>query len=498
LSLGQQGHAVSPRAYDYFELSVINACSFVLVLLGALESSQGPAANPNETPINSPQSTVSPGTSTITRAPQVVLPSRVATVVVRDNEKTKPGTVKGIAGISPGDLLTDEKLSDARRRLHASGLFQVVEITPRALPNGETEVEILVKDKISWVIAPMFSFSSSNVGGGILYAENNLFGENKKFIASGQYTSAESGVYLGFLNSNIFNWYPLSMTLETLYKLDRIDEDQPLASAKNPFLERRTKVQSFGGGIGFIVNWFDVIKTAARYRYLRVSEVSSESPLGFEPAFDGPQRADANLRLSISYDTLREIGPIQDGTVVELGYESSSSLWGSSYRYREIGATFRYGWRLFENQNLRFRASSHFGFDYPFHAELVAGGNNLRGYLYREFRGDTRFAGSAEYHFPIFKVEPVAIRGVAFYDAAMIYFRDIPANLTRVDYTGRVIRRYLPDEVAGPSLKNFGNGAGVGLRFYLSNIVLPLLGIDYGVGINSGAGRVYLVIGVGT
>jgi hypothetical protein len=80
----------------------------------------------------------------------------------------------------------------------------------------------------------------------------------------------------------------------------------------------------------------------------------------------------------------------------------------------------------------------------------------------------------------------------------MIYFREIPANLTRVDYTGRVIRRYLPDEVAGPSLKNFGNGAGVGLRFYLSNIVLPLLGIDYGVGINSGAGRVYLVIGVGT
>jgi outer membrane protein insertion porin family len=478
---------------------VINVCSFVLVLLGALESSEGPAANPNESPINSPQPTVSPGTATITRGPQVVLPSRVDTVVVRDNEKTTAGTVRGIAGISKGDVLTDEKLSDARRRLQASGLFQRVEITPRALPNGETEVEISVKDKISWVIAPMFSFSSNNVGGGLLYAENNLFGENKKFIASAQYTSAESGVYLGFLNSNIFNWYPLSMTLEALYKLDRTDEYQPLASAKDPLLERRTKVQSYGGGVGFILNWFDVIKTAARYRYLRVSNVYQESPLGLEPAFDpGPQRTDANLRLSISYDTLREIGPIQDGTVVELGYESSSTLWGSSYRYRELGATVRRAWRLFENQNLRFKASTHFGFDTPFHAELVAGGNNLRGYLYREFRGDTRFAASAEYHFPLFKIEPVAIRGVAFYDGAMIYFRDIPLDRTRVDYTGQVVRRYLPDAIGGPSLKNFGNGAGVGIRFYLSNIVLPLLGVDYGWGINSGTGRLYLVIGVGT
>ena len=47
----------------------------------------------------------------------MVLPSRVDTVVVRDNEKTTAGTVRGIAGISKGDVLTDEKLSDARRRL---------------------------------------------------------------------------------------------------------------------------------------------------------------------------------------------------------------------------------------------------------------------------------------------------------------------------------------------------------------------------------------------
>jgi len=470
-----------------------------MALLGASQRSEGPSASPLDTQINEPRSTISPGTSTITRGPQLVLPARVERVVVQGNEKTKEGTVRGIAGISRGDLLTEEKLSDARRRLQASGLFQNVDITPRPLPTGQVEVEISVADKISWVIAPMFSFSSSNIGGGLLYAENNLFGENKKFIASAQYTSAESGVYLGFLNSNIFDWYPLSMTLEALYKLDNVDEYEPRAAAKDPLLERTTKLRSFGGGVGFIINWFDVIKTGARYRYLQIGTVHEESPVGLAPAFGpGPSRADANLRLSISYDTLREIGPIQEGTIIELGYEGSSTLWGSSYRYRELGAMYRRGVRLFEDQNLRLRATAHLGFDTPFHAELVAGGNSLRGFLYREFRGDTRFAASAEYHFPIFKIEPLAVRGVAFYDGAMIYFRDIPADFTRVDYSGQVIRRYLPGEVSGPSLRNFGNGVGAGIRFYLSNIVLPLLGVDYGVSINSGAGRLYLVIGVGT
>jgi hypothetical protein len=56
----------------------------------------------------------------------------------------------------------------------------------------------------------------------------------------------------------------------------------------------------------------------------------------------------------------------------------------------------------------------------------------------------------------------------------------------------------LPDQLGGPRLNNFPNGVGAGIRLYLSNIVLPLLGVDYGYGINSGAGRLYLVIGIGT
>lgn len=425
------------------------------------------------------------------------VPTRVAEVNVHGNEKTKSDTIRGIAGISVGERLTEERLAEAKRRLLASGLFRDVDVSSRALAGGEAAVDISLRDKASWVIAPMFSLSSSNVGGGVLYAENNLFGENKKFIATGQLTSAASGVYLGFLNSNVFNWYPLSLTAEALFKLDRTDEYAALASSADPPIERRTKVQSYGAGVGFALNWFDVVKTAARYRYLRVSNFHPDgTPETL--AFDPGSRADANLRLSLSYDTLRDIGPIQEGSMLELGFEGSAPAWGSDYRYREVGAMFRRGVRLFGEHNLRLRATAHLSYDPPFHAELVAGGNNLRGYEYREFRGDTRFAGTAEYHFPLFKIDALAVRGVAFYDTALIYFRSVPADLVRVDSSGFTVRRYLPDQLGGPRLNNFPNGVGAGIRLYLSSIVLPLLGVDYGYGINSGAGRLYLVVGIGT
>ncbi len=122
-----------------------------------------------------------------------------------------------------------------------------------------------------------------------------------------------------------------------------------------------------------------------RGRARTITTVSAQSS---RLAFDAGSRADANLRVSASYDTLRDIGPIQEGTLLEIGFE--------------------------------------------------------------------------------------------------------------VDSTGFVVRRYLPDQLGGPRLNNFPNGVGACIQLYLSNIVLPLLGVDYGCGINSGAGRLYVVVGIGT
>jgi hypothetical protein len=56
-------------------------------------------------------------------------------------------------------------------------------------------------------------------------------------------------------------------------------------------------------------------------------------------------------------------------------------------------------------------------------------------------------------------------------------------------------RDYLPgSEVRG--LDGFKNSVGVGTRFYLRQIVLPLLGLDFGYGLEARDYQVYLAIGL--
>lgn len=438
------------------------------------------------------------GTASASSSAATSQPARIAEITVGGNERTRAETVLAIAGLGVGDELTNERIEAAKVRLLASGLFSEIDVQAEPLRPGAARAVITVKEKISWVIVPTFSFSSSNVGGGIAYGDNNLLGENKKFIAAAQITSAESGIYLGFENPNVFNWTPLSLTLEALFRLDRTDEYAPgEVSLSDPAIERRTRVQQYGGGVGFAINWFDTVRTVVRYRYLRVSNYHpSDSPLG--PAFGpGPSRGDGNLKFGFAYHTLRNLQAIQVGTLLELGYEHASPIWGSDYRYRELGLTFRRGIRFFQEHNLRLRGTAHLVTDAPFHAELVLGGTSLRGFNYRQFRGDTRLAASIEYHFPLFGIGPLAFRGVGFYDSGLTFFRSIPEDRVKVDYSGQVIRRFLPDQRSGVTAEAFGNGVGLGLRLYLHNIVLPLLGVDYGYGINSKSFRLYLVVGIG-
>lgn len=124
------------------------------------------------------------------------------------------------------------------------------------------------------------------------------------------------------------------------------------------------------------------------------------------------------------------------------------------------------------------------------------GGNSLRGFVYRQFRGDTRLSFTAEYHFPLFTVSPLSFRGVAFSDTGLMMWRRLPGDRELRDVSGRVVRSYLPDSQGGLGNATVAQGVGAGLRLYLRNIVLPLVGVDAAYGVNSGEFRFYLVAGV--
>ena len=80
----------------------------------------------------------------------------------------------------------------------------------------------------------------------------------------------------------------------------------------------------------------------------------------------------------------------------------------------------------------------------PFWMENTAGGPNLRGYLYQQFRGDSQMAAHAEYHFPLFSISSLDFRGLAFYDVQAIWFRNLPRGVRHVRHPRHARPAHLP------------------------------------------------------
>lgn len=419
-------------------------------------------------------------------------------VVVRGPEKTKPGTVQAYARIGAGDTLTPDELTRVERRLVATGLFQEVRVSTE--PTGPAHVRLIleVEDKASWVVAPTFALSSSNVGGGVLYAENNLWGRSKKFATAAQVSTAESGLFAGYLDPDLFGLPQLRFSLEGQLKSDRVDEYQPGASQEKPEVVRSTRINSasIAGELG--ITFFERVRAAAKYRLMSVdAKPPNPDEEVTEEAFStGPSQRDASLRLMVGVDTRQTLHAVMEGLNIEASYEVSSPGVGSEFTYRRFGLLYRHGLRLFDEHNLVLRGEAVAGVDLPFHQELTMGGNSLRGFLHRQFRGDTRLSFTAEYHFPLFTVRSLSFRGVGFSDTGLMLWRDIPEDRQLRDVEGRVVRGYLPDSKEGLDGATLAQGVGAGLRLYLRNVVLPLVGVDVAYGVNSGEFRFYLVAGV--
>ncbi|MCP3097485.1 BamA/TamA family outer membrane protein [Myxococcus sp. K15C18031901] len=419
-------------------------------------------------------------------------------VVVRGPEKTRPGTVQAYSRVDAGDRLAPDELEKVERRLLATGLFQEVRVSTEPTGPDRVRVVLEVEDKASWVVAPTFALSAANVGGGLLYAENNLWGRSKKFATAVQVSTAESGLFAGYLDPNLFGLPQLRFSLEGQLRSDRVDEYRPGAGQADPAVVRRTRLNSASIAAELGVMLFERVRAAAKYRLM---SIDAKSPDDAEevttPAFStGPSQRDASLRLMVGIDTRQNLHAVMEGINLEASYEVSNPGVWSDFRYKRFGLLYRHGLRLFEEHNLVLRGEAAAGVDLPFHQELVMGGNSLRGFLHRQFRGDTRLSFTAEYHFPLFTIRSLSFRGVGFSDTGLMMWRDLPSGDALLDVDGRMVRGYLPDSRGGLKGATLAQGVGAGLRLYLRNLVLPLVGVDAAYGVNSGEFRFYLVAGV--
>jgi outer membrane protein assembly factor BamA len=191
-------------------------------------------------------------------------------IVVEDNEKTTSDTVELIAKVEVGDDWLPAMVDLIKTRLVSSGLFKDVEVFYEPVSGG-VRLHMLVRDKHSWVIAPAFYTQPTNIGGGVGFGENNLFGLNQKLLIYGQIATGDT-YFVGAWVIPSIGGTRFYAQLDTYDKHTRnIEYAAPTAYLSNPVAVRRSYVDYFNQGLRVGYDIYRGLKLDTRLRAAYVS-----------------------------------------------------------------------------------------------------------------------------------------------------------------------------------------------------------------------------------
>ncbi|HEU4732632.1 MAG TPA: BamA/TamA family outer membrane protein [Kofleriaceae bacterium] len=440
---------------------------------------------------------------------RVAAAETIRDIVIEGNTKTTSATVELIADIEVGDDWSADMLDKIKADLVSSGLFKDVggfweacgpTSTPKCDEPG-VRVHLTVKDKHSWVIAPAFYNQPTNTGGGVGFGENNLFGLNQKLLLYAQVATGDSFFVGAWVNPSI-NGTRFYSQIDTFLKTSRVIEyAPPTGYTDNPKGVRQSRMNYLNAGVKLGVDLFHGLKLDARLRgayvsYRDVSALTNDlTAITTDPGADilnppepGKQGWDVSNELSLTIDRRANWYGVETGQRWQASFEYSVPKLGSDFHYYIVNFSAYKAVQVLERHNLIMKAGVHVGHDLPFQQEFTMGGTSMRGYLNNQFRGDLNVTANLEYSLPLFTLFGLSVRGLGFFDSGYTTFRDA----TNPE------RTYLPGSARGDTttLAPFKNSVGVGTRLYLRQIVLPLLGLDFGYGLEAGDVQVYLAIGL--
>jgi outer membrane protein insertion porin family len=443
----------------------------------------------------------------------VVAPARalamgetITDVRILDNQRTEESTVRSIAGVSVGEILEADTLDRVREHLNTSGLFADVNVWWE--PHGEgVRINISVKDKFPWAPVPTASWSANNKSIGLLFVHGNLFGRGKQLAIGGRLATVDSGATLAYRDPAMFGSW-IYWQIQGLVQRQVIPEFQNYTDANfvvslaEPLEIRETHLFSYGfeGALG--IAWLRRVKTQVAWH---VEKFTFDGTYDFDPATGAKTLGTPSTqpgvigvgRAQLTFDFRAREFAVMRGTALSAALDYASPDFKSDFTYWRAGASFEQGIRFFRSHNLVYQVVATAGHDLPFWAENTAGGPNLRGYLYQQFRGDTQLGGKVEYHFPLFSVGSLDFRALGFYDAQALWFRETVGDGSGNPYTRPTtdMRNFPSQTPSGFSRQSIHNDVGGGLRFFLRSVAVPLVGFDAGYGIEANQWRFILIVG---
>jgi hypothetical protein len=325
----------------------------------------------------------------------------------------------------------------------------------------------------------------------------------------GRFATLDSGALLAYRDPALFGTW-LFWELKGIAQRQVIPEYSIWSYNTDPVAPwRQTTLDSFGIEPAFGVAWFRRVKTQVSWRIDKVNYKGDKLQLfdqtdGHEIPLDGTQAESVRGgitgvgRAAVAFDWRAREHAVMTGPALGGNLDIGSRAFKSDFPFWRASVFWEQGIRFFRRHNFVYILGATSGKDLPMWWETTAGGNNLRGYLGQQFRGDTQINVRGEYHFPLFSVGSLDFRALGFYDLAAIWYRHLPTTQMG-DYLIRESdgRSFNVNYVAQgfDRKRDVHNDIGGGLRFFLRSVAVPLVGIDAGWGLESHVWRFILIVG---
>ena len=405
-------------------------------------------------------------------------PRPLVGVRVEGKTKVTETTATRLARLELGQPVDDSMLPQIEAALISSELFKTATAKLEEAPGGYTLV-VTVVDKLSWIVAPtVYALPHSwSVGAG--YAENNLFGDEKKLLLYGQVGNVNS-LFFGTYFDPAVRGSQLQLRFDVYLVHRVVDEYDNDPANPTSYTIDRTSTWTFLDA-GLLVGWRFYWWLIADARFKPAYAMYTDYGTGLPPDKDG---WDVSVQNRLTLDRRQHRYGVTWGPFAQLMFETSVPGL-DSYGYQLLWLRSYYSWRFFAEHELEIRVQGNVGRHLPFHDEITLGAaQDLRGYPVDMIRGDRRATARVEYSVPIFKWKMFAFRGIGFWDGGYVgfFWRD-PSH-----------RDYLPTQTDGSHW--IRNDVGGGLRVYVGNVVLPLLGLDVAYGIEGRRAEVYFEVGL--
>nr|HEX4315038.1 BamA/TamA family outer membrane protein [Kofleriaceae bacterium] len=405
----------------------------------------------------------------------------VAGFHARGDTKVTDTALGYLTHLRVGDPIRPTDIPVIEEALMSSELFSTAKVTLEDGPDGVVVVAT-VEDKLSWFAAPTLYVLPTNRAVGVGYVENDFRGNDQKFLVYGQIGTQTSLAFAAFLDPAVHG-SKLTYRLDLYYEHRQIDEYlNPTNDPTSFAIARSTNEQFFDGGALVGWNWYWWLGADLRLRGGYAEFADPRDAAGRPAVVPEKDGKDTTVQLHVTLDHRIHLLGVTWGPYAQLTLERSIPGL-DDYDYDSYLLRAYYSWHFWGEHELEVRGILNGGYNLPFHEEVALGGaTDLRGYDQDQFRGDFNAVLRAEYSVPLYKYKLFAFRGLAFYDGGYDTFLHKATD-----------RDYLPSELGVGFLRN---DVGIGFRVYVKNVVLPLLGLDLGYGIEGHSPEVYFELGL--